>query len=1084
MHFYYNILILSESVTKKWKYFSMWKAQPTAETDPVVESAPVTDNTPQSQGDSSPTLVEQPTPQATNEMQPVSEEVAPTAEEIADAQAFADAYAANTLEAYQNYLDNHPEGAYREGARRGIWALEGTSSVADIASITNAENVLRRAQAAQEADLEKGEKGEKGQKAVEGEVSDTPSLLDVVKTLYSKGKEVASRLFSMKFFDVAKTPGFMQELGLRGDKFTIKYGVIARHLGKDGSHDLSEKDWEQLPQALQNPFAISKLTDKKDSYRIYTTLQTESGEFVVVGADVKNAGREIEVNAVSTVFGRRNNANLPKNEEVIYRSKEITPEQSSLLKRPNFAQYPTEQELSTDEGTTQSAKVQENTQKSGEEIQEPRSVEEILENGDKRITNYNSRGEVATVATERDGKVVSVDSYDEGVLFEHTEYDGNGVSTSVTRYDKSGNAIGTQIYVDGKAAPNGKVKGESGKPNAKSGKQTLTDKVVAKAKEKQRARFADHAKGIAEKLGVEVTVHNDESTVTNKSAMKAIAEGGEVKGWYNPITGEIALFMPNMESMRDVESTILHEAVSHYGIKHFLGKEDFNNFLDGVWDMMPAGVRAHFLQYVGADMKNPSKAKMRQAADEYVAHIAEKMDLNELERSVWQRFIDYVMDVLRKAGFKNLRHRDVEAVIRASYANLRKNGNVKTENGKVSQVTGGETMASKKMSERRQEKNRINNVLDEVGGIIYGNKEYAKKQRLKREAERKELAKEIYSSVLKGDFNDVTLSQIDKFIEDATPANPFGRRISQRLPQRMERALRQGARANAVDALFSRISESAVPANERFSEAGRRKIEERKKELLKGWAIATGNWHTDLKEFTDDTEPIGEGKDSKVYSSKDGRYVIKASKGKPFGKRFRPDIDNIALFNDVFRDTRYEILGYGEIDGEFVRILQQPIVDFAESTPLTSEERREYMQSLGFEPLNDANTAFADGEIVIADLQKGNVVRDAAGNISVIDADAKLHTKDVGGDYTYPPVETDLPEGTDLGGTMFRRANKNQEVFVSNAQRAVEGIKQEKATPEQWIAMLKKNGGLKAGEEAWLGLEEWLTEKGKVKGER
>ena len=28
-------------------------------------------------------------------------------------------------------------------------------------------------------------------------------------------------------------------------------------------------------------------------------------------------------------------------------------------------------------------------------------------------------------------------------------------------------------------------------------------------------------------------------------------------------------------------------------------------------------------------------------ADEYVAHIAEKMDLNELEKSVWQRLIDY-----------------------------------------------------------------------------------------------------------------------------------------------------------------------------------------------------------------------------------------------------------------------------------------------------------------------------------------------------------------------------------------------------------------------------------------------------------
>lgn len=43
--------------------------------------------------------------------------------------------------------------------------------------------------------------------------------------------------------------------------------------------------------------------------------------------------------------------------------------------------------------------------------------------------------------------------------------------------------------------------------------------------------------------------------------------------------------------------------------------------------------------------------------------------------------------------------------------------------------------------------------------------------------------------------------------------------------------------------------------------------------------------------------------------------------------------------------------------------------------------------------------------------------------------------------------------------------------FYSNARRAVLGIKQDKAIPEQWIAMLKKNGGLKAGEEAWWALK-------------
>ena len=47
-------------------------------------------------------------------------------------------------------------------------------------------------------------------------------------------------------------------------------------------------------------------------------------------------------------------------------------------------------------------------------------------------------------------------------------------------------------------------------------------------------------------------------------------------------------------------------------------------------------------------------------------------------------------------------------------------------------------------------------------------------------------------------------------------------------------------------------------------------------------------------------------------------------------------------------------------------------------------------------------------------------------------------------------------------------------VFVSNALRAVERVSQEKATPEQWLRMIEKNGGLKAGEDRWTGLSDWL----------
>ncbi len=124
-------------------------------------------------------------------------------------------------------------------------------------------------------------------------------------------------------------------------------------------------------------------------------------------------------------------------------------------------------------------------------------------------------------------------------------------------------------------------------------------------------------------------------------------------------------------------------------------------------------------------------------------------------------------------------------------------------------------------------------------------------------------------------------------------------------------------------------------------------------------------------------------------------------------KRFRPDMDKVALFNYVFPDSRYEILGYGEIDGKFVRFLRQPIVDFSESTPLSAEERVAYMESLDFKPMNEEKTAFTNGQIVASDIQGNNIVRDRDGNICVIDADMRLHTKDVGGEYSYPPVERD-----------------------------------------------------------------------------
>ena len=325
------------------------------------------------------------------------------------------------------------------------------------------------------------------------------------------------------------------------------------------------------------------------------------------------------------------------------------------------------------------------------------------------------------------------------------------------------------------------------------------------------------------------------------------------------------------------------------------------------------------------------------------------------------------------------------------------------------------TLEAKRKSEARKDKDRVNGFIDEAISMVTGKSvKDVRSDRLRREQERRDKAKKIYDSVLDNDFNDVTLRLINEYIDEATPKNPYGRRISQRVPQKMERGLHEGNRTNAVDALFTRISESAVgKAGEKLegNRGSRERAKEKKKELLKGWAIATGNWHTDISDFTNDKEPIARGKDSDVYYSKDGEYVIKFSKGKD-SKRFSSDIDAANLFSFVFPNTAYDILGYGEINGEFVTILQQPVVDI--ESALTETERVAYMRSLGYEPMNKENTAFSNGQIVVSDLQKGNIVKGKDGKTYVIDADVKLHTKDLGGKYSYPPVDVDTENRINL----------------------------------------------------------------------
>ena len=264
-----------------------------------------------------------------------------------------------------------------------------------------------------------------------------PQIKDVVKTIYEKGKVVASKLFGRSFFDVAKTPDFMKKLGLTGDRFTIKYGVLSRHAGKDDSHSLTENQWEELPDALQKPFAITRFGGKDKGYRLYTTMKNENGETIVVGVDVKNVGRDMEVNAISTIFGRRGDAKITQKEEVLYTDEKITPEQRSLLGQPNSDQYTDtrERNVSTGKGSEKTEKKQEAEKKRPAPLSE--RIEDVGEKiGDARKDVWKEI--IARIKNKKQGIEEALKKSSAGKLFsslfDEKELLESGVSNEVVTF--------------------------------------------------------------------------------------------------------------------------------------------------------------------------------------------------------------------------------------------------------------------------------------------------------------------------------------------------------------------------------------------------------------------------------------------------------------------------------------------------------------------------------------------------------------------------------------------------------------------------------------------------------------------------
>ncbi|MBR5660567.1 MAG: hypothetical protein IKW99_03360 [Bacteroidales bacterium] len=213
---------------------------------------------------------------------------------------------------------------------------------------------------------------------------------------------------------------------------------------------------------------------------------------------------------------------------------------------------------------------------------------------------------------------------------------------------------------------------ETPAPVAPVAEETPTqEEVQATPEQVEAARIQalkDRIKTWEERTGVKINALESREQVTNKQAAQAIDEGKPVTGWFEPNTGSVVIYLPNIIDEAEIDRTYMHEAVSHKGLKELLGDEGWNTLMDSVWNtLMTEKDKADYLAY-NSHLKGSEEYLRRAAADEYVAHFAETV--NAENAGAWQKFVEMVKEILLKLGMDvKITNEDLSNLLQASLAN-------------------------------------------------------------------------------------------------------------------------------------------------------------------------------------------------------------------------------------------------------------------------------------------------------------------------------------------------------------------------------------------------------------------------------
>lgn len=165
-------------------------------------------------------------------------------------------------------------------------------------------------------------------------------------------------------------------------------------------------------------------------------------------------------------------------------------------------------------------------------------------------------------------------------------------------------------------------------------------------------KIADSVVNTANKLGgAEATVYSSLDDVPEEYRSE-IEQGA--KGWYDPETHSVHVYLPNCEDGNDAQRTVFHEKIGHEGMEVLLGGEDgVRKFANFVYRSVGKNVRGKILEIANKydpDWKNPDR--MNVGTQEYIAHLAEEGPKTAEDFSLWTKIKHYLIKVLKKLGVR------------------------------------------------------------------------------------------------------------------------------------------------------------------------------------------------------------------------------------------------------------------------------------------------------------------------------------------------------------------------------------------------------------------------------------------------